>query len=97
MEAHGRVGRARALEHFHVFIDADDGAGRYFVERMGHRRREKRAVGVAYGDLARQGFRMAFAGENAAAQSHLFLLAPAPEVELVRGARKKGVGMGLFV
>ncbi|KAG1239482.1 hypothetical protein G6F68_018593 [Rhizopus microsporus] len=39
---------------------------------------------------------MAFAGENAAAQRHLFLLAPVSEVELVRGARKEGVGMSLF-
>ncbi|MNT84922.1 hypothetical protein D3C72_2250190 [compost metagenome] len=97
MEAHGGVGRALAFKHFHVLVDADDRGRDDLVERLGQPRRQERAVLLAHGDLAGQGFRMAFAGEHAAAERHLFLLAPVSEVELVRGTRKKGVGMGLFV
>ena len=95
-ESARRVGRAGSVQHFHVLVDADDRGRDDLVERVGHGCRQERAVVLAHGDLAREGFRMAFAGENAAAQGHLFLLVPVSEVELVRGARKEGVGMGLF-
>ena len=72
-ESARRVGRAGSVQHFHVLVDADDRGRDDLVERVGHGCRQERAVVLAHGDLAREGFRMAFAGENAAAQGHLFL------------------------
>ncbi|MNL18531.1 hypothetical protein D3C87_1396790 [compost metagenome] len=64
METHGGVGRAFSFQHVHVVVDADDRVGADLIERLGQRRREKRAVIVLHRDLPSQGLGVPFPGQD---------------------------------
>ena len=95
MKAHGGVGRAGSVQHFHVLVDADDRGRDDLVERVGHGCRQERAVVLAHGDLAREGFEWPSLARTRQLRATFSFSSQFPKSSLF-AERKEGVGMGLF-